>query len=204
NSAAFSADGTLLVLWGYTGQIRLWDVAGGKEVRQIAVPQGQFVQTFALSPDNKLLAIDVQKNQERKRFITLWDVGTGKQVGQMGEPKDIGQRYVLPTLTFSADGRTLASASGEATDRGINLWEVSSGKLRRQLPGHQRETIALAFAPDSKTLASGSNDSSALIWNVAGLDPKEQPPDKLTEKDLADLDADLAGADAAKAFRAIG
>jgi hypothetical protein len=39
---------------------------------------------------------------------------------------------------------------------------------------------------------------------VTGLEPKEQRPANLTDKELADLDADLAGADAAKAFRAMG
>lgn len=201
NNGIFSADGAQLIVFGANGQIRFWDVATAKDVRQVAV-QNQFVSSFAASPDGKLLAIDGQTREDRKRIIRVWDVAANKQIRQFGEPKDVGQRFTLPTLAFSPDGRTVASVSGEVADRGIALWEVASGKMRRQFTGHQREISAVAFSPDGRYLASASGDSTALIWDLAAVDAKDTPAN-VTEKELAELDADLAGGDAVKANRAI-
>jgi WD40 repeat protein len=202
NNGIFSPDGSQLILFGINSQIRFWDVAAAKDIRQIAV-QNQFVTTFAVSADGKLLVIDGQKRDDRKRIIHLWDVATGTQVRAFGEPKDMGQRLIVPTVAFAPDGRTVASVSGEIADRSIVLWEVASGKMRRQFTGHQREMTALSFSPDGRYLASASNDATTLIWDLAAVDKKDAPA-TLTDKDLADLEADLAGADAAKAHRAIG
>src|SRR5262249_21997475 len=104
------------------------------------------------------------------------------------------------SLVFSSDGRTLAAASSDRNNRTIQLWESATGKVRKQFTGHQREISALAFAPDGKTLISGSGDATALIWDVVGINQK---PTDLNAKQLADLDNDLSGGDGIKAFRAI-
>jgi hypothetical protein len=63
---------------------------------------------------------------------------------------------------------------------------------------------ALAFTPDGKTLAAAeAPDTTIRLWDVSGLTrTRRRPTGGLTDKDLAALWADLAGADAAKAYRA--
>jgi hypothetical protein len=53
-------------------------------------------------------------------------------------------------------------------------------------------------------LASGSDDTTALVWDVSGLlERKGEPPGELGTRQLEALWTDLAGDDAARASRAI-
>ncbi len=54
-------------------------------------------------------------------------------------------------VSFSPDGKTLASASWDHT---IKLWDVKTGKELATLKGHKRRIYTVRFSPDGKTLAS--------------------------------------------------
>jgi hypothetical protein len=79
---------------------------------------------------------------------------------------------------------------------------VVNAKELTRLKGHQGEVTALAFAPDGKTLVSGSADFTLLVWDVSHLD-KPAPMLELPPKKLDALWTDLAAVDARNAFQAI-
>src|SRR5262249_9471828 len=60
------------------------------------------------------------------------------------------------------------------------------------------------FAPDGKTLASASADSTALVWDVSGLARPAPAAGALTPADLEACWAALAGGDAAEAYAKMG
>ena len=60
---------------------------------------------------------------------------------------------MVNSVSFSPDGRTLASGSYDDT---IRLWEVSTGRHLRTLTGHTSLVFSVSFSPDGQTLASGS------------------------------------------------
>jgi WD40 repeat protein len=161
-SVAFSPDGRLLasgscgqgiILTCTQGEIRLWDVASGREVRTLS-GHTDWVKSVAFSPDGRLLASGSDDDT-----IKLWDVASGREVRTLtGHTSDVF------SVAFSPDGRLLASGSNDKT---IRLWDVASGSLVRTLTGHTDRVLSVAFSPDGRLLASGSGDRTIKLWDVA-------------------------------------
>jgi WD40 repeat protein len=62
----------------------------------------------------------------------------------------------------------------------------------RQLRGHGAPVRAIAFSPDGRTLVSGSDDGSAIIWDATGLVGVSAGPLPAAWEDLADADPLIA------------
>jgi ribosome assembly protein 4 len=63
--------------------------------------------------------------------------------------------------TFSADSRLLASCSKDTT---LKVWDMRTGKLKQDLPGHQDQVFALDWSPDGERVGSGGADKQIRIW----------------------------------------
>jgi WD40 repeat protein len=74
-----------------------------------------------------------------------------------------GHNDSVRSVSFSPDGKTLASGSADKT---IKLWDLETGKEIRTLKGHDNYVNTISFSPDGKTLASGSGDKTIKLWNL--------------------------------------
>ena len=48
----------------------------------------------------------------------------------------------------------------------------ATGEIQADLRGHQRTVNSLSFSSDNRKLASGGEDSTILIWDLAASPPK--------------------------------
>ena len=70
----------------------------------------------------------------------------------------------VSSVSFSPDGRTIASASADDT---VTLRDIATGTLLHTLRGYRDVVTSVAFAPDGRTLATASLDGTVGLWNVA-------------------------------------
>jgi WD40 repeat protein/beta-lactamase regulating signal transducer with metallopeptidase domain len=217
---AFSPDGKLLltpVPGNVTRMLAFHDVATGKELRRLESPLA--ITGLAFSPNGRCLA-----TQNSDRTISLWEVASARERSRLGKPATAKQKdnqgalvvdvvvAGMPvgsdeppgpvSLAFSPNGKSLAS---RGPDNSVCVWDVDSGQEIRKYKGHSGSVQTVAFSPDGRTLASGAGDTTILLWDSATL-TKNQPTPQRVELPATDVEAlwgDLAGQDAAKAYRGL-
>ena len=122
----------------------------------------QEIGVLQISPNGKLLA-----GGGKDGLLKLWDLEDGLLQFDM-------KSHAMPVrgLAFSADGNTLADAS---EDGDTNRWDVRTGKQigsRLQLNAPGDGVSAVAFGPDSRTMATGgwrsieNKQAYAVLWDA--------------------------------------
>lgn len=75
-----------------------------------------------------------------------------------------GHRDIVNSVSFSPDGKLIASASSDTT---VKIWQPD-GRLVNTLKGHQDSVIDVAFSPSDEIIASVSEDNKIKLWNYQG------------------------------------
>lgn len=69
----------------------------------------------------------------------------------------------IASVTFSADGKWLATGSADGQAR---LWDAATGSEVRTFTGHRDVVSSVALSADGRSLATASFDGAARIWDV--------------------------------------
>jgi len=153
---AFSPDGKTLASGCKDGPPRLWNVESG---RLNATLDKYKVSWLAFLPDSKVLLA------EHGDGLRLLDVGSGQLKATIEVDATPLKEYVL-----SPDGNTLTTV--DVNDRAF-LWDVSTGHRKASLQRPPKgEVQTLAYSPDGKTLAAGSDDrfdgkGAVWLWDLS-------------------------------------
>ena len=153
------------------GGVTVWSTADWAELRTL---QGA-VGPMAFSPDGRTLATNGRDG------ITLWSLETGAVRSRLTDSANLfrlgGWWFGGGSLmAFSPDGRSLVAPRFEASKRGtfvLSVWDATSGDEVAVLPEdpdrveHAGIITGVAFAPDGRTLATGSMDHSIRLWDFA-------------------------------------
>jgi WD40 repeat protein len=155
--------------------VMIFDVASGKTVRILNGHHG-FVQSLAISPDGKLIASGSGMNDGSAK---IWDPSTGKtlqtlsfpllrkKLKEMGVGIEIIDMMQVDSIAFSPDGKTLATAAGLLLDfQQVDLWDVSTGKLKATLKGVDPYVEHVVFSPDGKLLATVGRSETIKLYNT--------------------------------------
>ena len=164
---AFSPDGKWLATIDPPGKAQVWNVEAPDAPAIISTQNGD---AMAFSPDSTTLAIASQEG------IYLWKF----HIAAADEPTLIpgGLRGFKNVLTFSPDGTILVGSDMEIWNTWIKLWDVETGKDLETLSGHTEPVETLVFSHDGKTLASGSQDGTVLLWDWEAITAKKVPDNK--------------------------
>lgn len=164
-SLAISPDGNRLVTVSYGSPAILWDLPNLEHPVRLE-GHADDVKAVAFSPDGWRVATGSWDGT-----VKLWDAETARCVRTF-DVETAGAS--VSTVAFSPDGEFLAAGCGiidqqDSQQRygAIVCWQVATGTKTVTLPHHDYVT-ALAFAPDQRTLISGSCDGEVKLWDYRG------------------------------------
>ncbi len=155
--------------------IRLWDVEKGQVKQTLAESKdkGLAFQEVVFSADGKTIAAIVDGFQEvnvagggrqlqLRGVVKLWDART------LALKQELDGGVSLSGLVLSPDGKWVAA--GNPSEKTIKIWDPRTGKLETTLKTGEAQPWPLAFSPDSKLFAVGSqkedHSGQVQVWDA--------------------------------------
>ncbi|HLN31760.1 MAG TPA: WD40 repeat domain-containing protein [Gemmataceae bacterium] len=126
---------------------------------------GSYVRFVACLPDGEAILTLDQENGFLT-LVTIWELATGRVLQRFAGPP---QRSGGSTVALSADGKMLVTMGYDSRTRkaSVLLWDVASGKELPPLTDVGVNAMAIALAPDGKTLAVSTNiPGDFRLWDL--------------------------------------
>jgi WD40 repeat protein len=147
---AFSPRDNLLASASADGTVRVWQLATAAEVQRFPT-DGDWAGDVAFSPDGNLLCMGSHDG-----IVSLYDLRSAQRIG----PGPWQRQGRISDVAFSPDGRRVAWSSYT----GFAVHDLGSRDgFRSSSPLPNPELFALAFSPDSASVAVGGTGPEVLL-----------------------------------------
>ncbi|CAE6514291.1 unnamed protein product [Rhizoctonia solani] len=161
-SVVFSPCGTYVVSGSSDMTVRVWD-SQTKQPILAPLKHTHIILSVGVSADSSLIF-----SVSADKMIHVWSKQTGELEYTIGPVELDGQddasyREYWPTA-FLFDGRRIVCGSQSGR---IYMQNIDDSKPWTSLAGHDDEVISIAFSPDEKSFASGSDDGVVMIWDAS-------------------------------------
>jgi hypothetical protein len=196
-AVAVTPDGRQAVSAGEDNLIIVWDLAGGRQIRNFRSMYDGIknvtvtldgLAVLVINETGHLSVYELNSGQE----VRGWNVNTmtalncvvprpgGTQVltgGEEGKIKgwDLAsgqfQREIVLGGIFPFVRGLAVTPDGQhvlsGSDKALELWDLETSKLVRALPGHDGAVPAVAVLPDGQQAVSGGEDRQVILWDLA-------------------------------------
>ena len=155
NALRFSPDSERLATGGgepsRAGEIKIWQVATGKQTQEFKNVHSDTVLGLDFSPDGKFLA-----SSGADKWVKVTDLANGK-IAKSFE----GHTHHVLGVSWKRDGRTLASGGA---DNVIKVWDFVTGERKKTIEGFSKEVTSICYVSDSdQTLATSGDNQVRLV-----------------------------------------
>jgi hypothetical protein len=135
------------------------------EVRLLDASNGKLIDVLARTPD---VALDARFAPDGTKLATASTDGRIRVFEQREQEWGILKTFVnhsdwVNAVTWSSDGKRLASASRDKTAK---VFDLESGKRVVTFSGHSGSVNGVAFHPDGKQVYSTSDDKLLALWKI--------------------------------------
>lgn len=148
-SLDFSSDGKLLATGGgepsRSGELKIWNVADGKLVREFVDAHSDTVFGVEFSRESNLLA-----SGAADKFLKVWNVATGEMVRSYE-----GHTHHVLGVSWQFDSKVLATCGA---DQVIKVWDVETGEQRRTITGFSKQLTAIEFVGNTTEVVAAGGD----------------------------------------------
>jgi len=159
---AFSPNGAQLLTAGADGEVKLWDIATGKETSAFKFEPTPYsargVVSAAFSPDGKQLAALTEGPES---LVRVWDIATGNKIFEASRHVEMDANFAL---AYTPDGKSLAVSGLNIT---LTVYDILSGKVADTISGYKSAIMGLGVSKDGSMLATSHADGTVKVWNLA-------------------------------------
>ncbi len=153
-ATVLSPDGTLLAASHADQSVGLWEISSSRLIARLGGADQPALNPAFDSTENTLRTFG-----ERDGSMQIWDCATGALKRQ--DKLEVERSSIYGAWTLQERFFVATDSHGEA-----RVWDRARPGAPMVLRGHTKNVTAVAIAPDSATLVTGSDDESARTWDL--------------------------------------